>query len=109
MLDIDIPAEVYPLLRDSSSFIRSPFKNLNKSEVVDFYRQLGWLDKVYSTSSCIRDSLTKVGKHCGTCFNCQQRYDAFRILGGVEDLTEYASDAIKERRATLEELYAIHP
>lgn len=108
LLDIDIPAEVYPLLRGSSTFIRSPFKNLNKSEVVDLYKQLGWLDKVYGTSSCIRDSLTKVGKHCGTCFNCQQRYDAFRIVGGVEDLTEYASDEIKHRRATLEELYAIH-
>ena len=108
LLDIDIPAEVYPLLRGSSTFIRSPFKNLNKSEVVDLYRQLGWLDKVYGTSSCIRDSLTKIGKHCGECFNCQQRYDAFRILGGVEDLTEYALSAIMERRATLEELYAIH-
>lgn len=108
LLDIDIPAEVYPLLRGSSTFIRSPFKNLNKSEVVDLYRQLGWLDKIYRTSSCIMDSLTKIGKHCGECFNCQQRYDAFRILGGVEDLTEYVSNAIKERRTTLEELHAIH-
>lgn len=104
LLEIDIPAEVYPLLRSTSGFIRSPFQNLNKCEVVDLYTQLGWLDILYKTSSCITKSLTEVGKHCGECFNCQQRYDAFKILGtGVPDLTEYNSDQIKERRQKLEE------
>jgi len=102
LLDIDIPAEVYPLLRGSSSFIKSPFENINKSEVVDFYRQLGILDILYGTSSCIQDSLTRVGKHCGKCFNCQQRWDAFKILGDVEDQTEYETDVIKHRRIELE-------
>ena len=111
LLDIDIPAEVYPLLRGSSGFIRSPFKDLNKCEVVDFYRQLDALDILYGTSSCIRESLTEVGKHCGQCFNCQQRYDAFKILGlGTPDLTEYASDEIVKRRAKLEDFRnAVHP
>ncbi len=106
LLDIDIPAEVYPLLRGTSSFIKSPFENLNKCEVVDFYRQLGILDILYGTSSCIHDSLTRVGKHCGRCFNCQQRWDAFKILGDVEDKTEYETDVIKHRRIKLEN--AIH-
>ena len=106
LLDIDIPAEVYPLLRGESSFILSPFKNLNKCEVIDLYRQLGWLEKAYETSSCILNSITETGKHCGQCFNCQQRYDAFKILGipGIEDLTPYNSTAIVERRNKLEKI-----
>lgn len=105
LLDIDIPSEVYHLLRQSSGFIKSPFKNLNKCEVVDFYYKLQALDLLYKTSSCIMESLTKTGKHCGTCFNCQQRYDAFKILGtGIEDLTEYESDEIVHRRNRLENL-----
>lgn len=105
LLEIDIPADVYPTLRSTSGFIRSPFQDLNKCEVVDLYRQLDKLDILYKTSSCITESLTKVGKHCGRCFNCQQRYDAFRILNcGVEDLTEYDSDEIKKRRQNLENI-----
>jgi 7-cyano-7-deazaguanine synthase in queuosine biosynthesis len=106
LLDIDIPAEVYPLLRGESNFILSPFKDLNKCEVIDFYRQLGYLDIAYQTSSCILSSITETGMHCGECFNCQQRYDAFRILNidGVIDKTPYAKDAIVHRRKKLEEL-----
>jgi hypothetical protein len=102
LLEIDIPAEVYPLLRQTSGFIKSPFKDLNKSEVVDFYSQLGYIDKLYGTSSCIMASLTTKGKHCGSCFNCQQRWDAFKILGSIKDLTEYESDNIKQYREELE-------
>lgn len=105
LLDIDIPAEVYPLLRGESTFILSPFKDLNKCEVIDLYLQKGWIDKAYQTSSCILDSITNTGKHCGYCFNCQQRYDAFKILNkGVNDKTEYGSDMIIKRRAKLEEV-----
>ncbi len=104
LLDIDIPSEVYPLLRQTSGFIRSPFQELNKCEVVDLYQQLDKLDILYRTSSCITDSLTKVGKHCGHCFNCQQRWDSFKILGtGIPDLTEYDFQEIKKRRLRLEE------
>lgn len=104
LLEIDIPAEVYPLLRSTIGFIRSPFKDLNKSEVVDFYSQLGIINKLYGTSSCIMNSLTVNGKHCGACFNCQQRWDAFKILNNpdIVDKTEYASDAVKLRREELE-------
>lgn len=109
LLDIDIPADVYPVLRDSSGFIKSPFKDLNKCEVVDLYRQLGWINSVYQTSSCILESLTETGKHCGYCFNCQQRYDAFRILGNIDDRTEYGSDEIVKRRSRLEQVRnAVH-
>lgn len=104
LLDIDIPSEVYPLLRQTSGFIRSPFQELNKCEVVDFYNQLNLLEVLYKTSSCITDSLTKVGKHCGHCFNCQQRWDAFKILGtGIPDLTKYDFQEIKKRRQKLED------
>lgn len=108
LIDIDIPAEVYPILRSTTGFIKSPFKDLNKSEVVDFYRQLDILDKLYGTSSCIKDSLTFTGKHCGECFNCQQRWDAFKILNdpSVIDKTEYVSDKIKLCREKLE--HVIH-
>jgi hypothetical protein len=105
LLDIDIPSEVYHLLRQSSGFIKSPFKDLNKCEVVDLYHKLELLDLLYKTSSCIMENLTKTGKHCGTCFNCQQRYDAFRILGtGIEDKTLYESNDIVHRRAKLEKI-----
>ena len=105
LLDIDIPAEVYPLLRRGSSFINSPFRDLNKSEVVNFYQQLGFTDILYQTSSCIMEHITNTGKHCGQCFNCQQRYDAFKILGtGIEDKTDYESDEIVHRRNKLETL-----
>lgn len=105
LLDIDIPAEVYPLLRESSSFIKSPFKDLNKCEVVDLYKQLDKLDVLYRTSSCIMEHLSTSGKHCGKCFNCQQRWDSFKILGsGIPDLTEYDSDEVAKRRSRLEEV-----
>jgi hypothetical protein len=105
LLDIDIPAEVYPLLRQSSGFINSPFKDLNKCEVVDLYQKLNLTDILYRTNSCIMEHITNTGKHCGECFNCQQRYDAFKILGtGIADKTEYNSDAIVHRRAKLEEV-----
>ena len=105
LLDIDIPAEVYHLLRQSSGFIKSPFKDLNKCEVVDLYQKLGFVDILYKTNSCILESITITGKHCGNCFNCQQRYDAFRILGtGITDQTEYQSTNIVHRRNKLEEI-----
>jgi hypothetical protein len=105
LLDIDIPAEVYHLLRQSSGFIKSPFKDLNKCEVVDLYQKLEFVDILYKTNSCILESITKTGKHCGNCFNCQQRYDAFKILGtGITDKTEYLSTNIVYRRKKLEEV-----
>jgi hypothetical protein len=105
LLDIDIPAEVYHLLRQSSGFIKSPFKDLNKCEVVDLYQKLEFVDILYKTNSCILESITKTGKHCGNCFNCQQRYDAFKILGtGITDKTEYQSTNIVYRRKKLEEV-----
>jgi hypothetical protein len=101
--DIDIPKIVYEILsedRYGEHFVKSPFRILNKSEVVDLYRQCGWLDLVYKTGSCLLDTVTDLGQHCGTCFNCQQRYDAFDILG-IDDRTTYTNSFIKERREKL--------
>jgi hypothetical protein len=97
---IDIPLDVYHLLRQTNSFIKSPFKDLNKCEVVDLYRQMGILDLVYQTRSCMGEELTDTSQHCGQCFNCQQRWDAFDILG-VPDLTPYVRDTVKYTREKL--------
>ncbi len=94
--DLDIPGDVYKMLDydyNNEYKIKSPFRTLNKGEVIDLYRQLGCLDLAYSTRSCVTDSISETGKHCGTCFNCQQRHDAFAVLN-LEDKTEYASDQI---------------
>jgi hypothetical protein len=100
--DLDIPANVYTMLRfDAERTIKRPFKDLNKSEVVDLYKQLGYLDLVYQTRSCVTNA-TREDKHCGTCFNCQQRYDAFAKLE-MEDSTPYISDQVKIARKKLEE------
>lgn len=103
LLDIDIPPEVHELIRFHDGFVYSPFKDLNKSEVVDFYKQLGLLDLLYKTTSCIQPSITENGKHCGLCFNCQQRHDSFRINGTVQDQTPYSNNLIMSRRDALEE------
>lgn len=106
--DLDIPANVYSMLRfDAERTIKRPFKDLNKSEVVDLYKQLGYMDLVYQTRSCVTNA-TREDKHCGTCFNCQQRYDAFAKLE-MEDFTPYVLDQVKHARKRLEEkLNEIH-
>lgn len=93
--DLAIPGDVYSMLR--SEFARNttlrPFDTLNKSEVVDLYRQLGYLDLAYKTHSCVTDTIRENHTHCGVCFNCQQRYDAFAKLG-IEDKTVYQSISV---------------
>ena len=92
--DLDIPGNVYPMLRANDK-IKRPFDTLNKSEVIDLYRQLGYLDLAYKTHSCVTNSIRRGHMHCGVCFNCQQRYDAFAKLG-VEDQTMYESTLVRE-------------
>lgn len=103
--DLDIPGNVYPMLRVNDK-IKRPFDILNKSEVVDLYRQLGYLDIAYKTHSCVADNIRNDHTHCGMCFNCQQRYDAFAKLG-LEDKTKYAHDNVnrawKELQKKLQE------
>ena len=101
--DIDIPSELYPILRGSSDVLKSPFKDLNKKEVIDLYRQLDLLDLSYKTRSCIMETVLTENKHCGKCFNCQQRYDGY-TWAGVEDKTEYVSSTIIERHNRLERI-----
>lgn len=96
--DLEIPGAVYNLLdhdRANGYKIKSPFRTLNKGEVIDLYRQLDILDLAFQTRSCVTDSISLTGKHCGRCFNCQQRYDAFAVLG-LEDKTVYESNEIRE-------------
>ena len=94
--DLDIPGIVYKMLRSlTGQSMKRPFDTLNKSEVIDLYSQLGYLDLAYKTHSCVTNSIQKDHTHCGVCFNCQQRYDAFAKLG-VEDKTIYESTLVKE-------------
>jgi hypothetical protein len=88
--DLDIPGMVYTMLKSlvGRDKIKRPFDTLNKSEVIDLYVQLGYLDLAYGTHSCVTDSIRTNHMHCGKCFNCQQRFDAFAKLG-VEDKTNY--------------------
>lgn len=103
--NLDIPGDVYQLLRYDRMHgqnIRTPFAVLDKPEVVDLYRQLGLMELVYQTHSCITETVSEKNLHCGRCFNCQQRYDAFATLG-LEDKTEYDSNFLKEARQKMEE------
>lgn len=98
--DLNIPGSVYEMIRfDGGNKMLCPFSILNKSEVVDLYQKLGLGELVHKTKSCV-DYAARGGQHCGECFNCQQRYDAFAKLG-VEDRSEYLSDMVEKRWAML--------
>lgn len=100
--DLDIPANVYQMLRfDGERTIKRPFKTLNKSEVISLYKELGYLNLVYRTRSCVTQA-ARDNMHCGTCFNCQQRHDAFAKLK-MDDMTLYKQDAVIIARKRLEE------
>jgi 7-cyano-7-deazaguanine synthase in queuosine biosynthesis len=99
--DLAIPGDVYPMLRNSPGVLR-PFDILNKSEVLDLYQQLGYSDLAQLTHSCVVDTIRTNHTHCGKCFNCQQRYDAFAKLG-MEDLTVYESNDVKANWIALQE------
>jgi len=94
--DLEIPGVVYPMLRSdfNQKVTLKPFDILNKSEVIDLYIQLGHLDLAHKTHSCVTNSIRENHTHCGTCFNCQQRFDAFAKLG-IEDKTVYREDTVK--------------
>ena len=103
--DLDIPDVVYKMLRyedQNKKRLLRPFEVLDKPEVVDLYRQLGILDLAHKTHSCITETVFKYNLHCGRCFNCQQRYDAFATLG-IPDLTNYNSNFVVTSRKALEE------
>ncbi len=102
--DLDIPSDVYKMLDydyKNGYKIKSPFRTLNKGEVIDLYRQLDILELAHQTRSCVTDSISESGKHCGTCFNCQQRHDAFAVLN-LKDETVYASDKVINSWNTLQ-------
>jgi len=114
VLDIYIQHDTWKILRNPDIYkIVSPFGVINKHAVVDLYRQLGWWDTLLKTRSCVDSYIEETEKHCGKCFNCQQRHDGFDILG-VEDPTEYTHNDViikrKNLRASLEyeKIYTRH-
>jgi 7-cyano-7-deazaguanine synthase in queuosine biosynthesis len=93
-LKMNIDPKVYNWIQNNLGVrFHFPLNNLYKPEIVDLYFKLNKQDVLYSTMSC----LSKTGKHCGECWNCQNRYDAHDINGYV-DQTEYTSNLIKQRR-----------
>jgi hypothetical protein len=94
---MNIDPNVYQWLKtNSGKEILFSLGTLHKQEVIDLYYQLGKQDLLYKTLSC----LVATGRHCGRCFDCQNRYDAHDILR-IEDLTNYDDDLIKKHRARL--------
>mgnify|MGYP006079884427 CR=1 FL=1 len=107
LVDMAILPMVHEMLEHEHLHVICPFKNLNKPEVVDLYRQLDLVDLLYKTRSCLEKPV-RDDKHCGRCFNCQQRFDAFRILGSIDDQTTYVSDTIKINRYKLESVLSLN-
>lgn len=77
----DFQAALNCATRGSVQLLR-PFERLSKREVM-------WLGQIYPlarTFSCIHPYGTL---HCGRCNKCQERREAFRLIG-LDDPTEYA-------------------
>jgi len=98
--EFDFGPNVLEVMRANKDHIMLPLNALTKPAIVDLWHKMGLEDILYLTRSCID---LPTGEHCGKCFNCQQRYDAF-YFAGYEDPTEYKSDKIKEIRYKHEHL-----
>lgn len=95
--NIDIHPDTYYMVRNPEIYgLLLPISKLNKHGAIDIYLQNNWEDILYQTRSCVdADNI-----HCGKCFACQQRHDAFDILG-IDDPTIYQSDQVKQKRKKL--------
>lgn len=103
LVGLDISSSVWIMLRKNSDMIWSPLRKLNKHEVIDLYYKLGLEKILKNTRSCVAQNIEHSKKHCGACFNCQQRHDGFDILG-VNDPTEYIHKNAIVNRIKLKEL-----
>lgn len=88
----------------NTKFLSTPLRTLNKSEIVDLYRQRNKLELLSKTMSCTEKTRTDINIHCGACFNCQQRHDAYDNAG-IDDPTVYTSTLVKERRQKQKKYY----
>lgn len=91
---MDIQAGTYEFLSENIK-IKIPFSNLDKGEIVDLYYQMELQDLLYESWSCTTYSVLANEKHCGNCFNCQQRYDG-HMHTNREDLTDYIRNDVKK-------------
>lgn len=94
LLQLKVDKGVYDIINRYSDIVHLPIGNGNKCHVSEIYQRLGVLDLAWQTSSCTERSLLSQDKHCGRCFNCQQRWDGF-WLAGIEDKTKYLYDDVK--------------
>jgi 7-cyano-7-deazaguanine synthase in queuosine biosynthesis len=84
-----VTSQIYNTWND---YTISPFRDLYKYQIVLLYKELGLLEILYKTRSCIEASVLE-DLHCGKCFNCQQRYDAI-TAANLPDLTKYQSNDV---------------
>lgn len=78
-------------VRNADTFVL-PFGDMYKQDVIDLYFELGKQELLYKTTSCVSKITYETGKHCGVCWQCQNRHDSF---GKHIDPTVYDSDKIK--------------
>lgn len=97
LIDVDMPPGLWPAIEKVRDIVICPLEDINKKEVVEMYRELGWIDLLYQTRSCVSQNQEESGYHCGHCFNCQQRHDGF-VLGGETDPTIYKNNLVIENR-----------
>lgn len=89
--NVNIHVDTYEIMKNYSVYgILLPFDNLNKNHIVNLYKNLNWWEILLKTESCVDDY-----GHCGNCFACQQRHDAFVIAGEV-DPTKYELDYVRK-------------
>jgi hypothetical protein len=69
-----------PIPYEESYFFKAPFKNLNKSHVVDLCIQFNQQALFYITHSCATWEITK----CNQCNGCNERNWGFERLGIVD-------------------------
>ena len=94
LLTMNIQPGTYDFLRTTPN-VMMPFSNLDKGEIVDLYYQAQLEDLLYETWSCTTFTVLGSDKHCGECFNCQQRYDG-HVHTNREDLTQYVNTVVKD-------------
>lgn len=96
------PPYVFNLLRmyGESKYkkILTPFAEMYKHHVIELYKNKNLLWLMKHTRSCTAN--VKKFAHCGRCFNCQQRHDAY-TLHGIEDPTPYDYSDVVYRRKQL--------
>jgi 7-cyano-7-deazaguanine synthase in queuosine biosynthesis len=104
-LTVNIPAlssSSFNLFKDENicKIQKLPFEKITKTEVVDLYVQLGLVDYMFKTKTCLMKVTENTPNHCGWCLLCQGRYSSITKMG-IEDKTIYEKDDVKIRHQNI--------